>query len=155
MSTRRHPSQGILDRYRQVKPKFLFVETEVFYASKRIDLLHKVAEVIKDLSNHGLERGILLPSRISGQGLTIPDMSKRLVWLILGSHPQLNQIESSTLADFLSTGDDRPLTFAQLPFGQPLFILYSSGTSGKPKCIVHCAGVWFCAVHEEYYSISP
>ena len=66
------------------------METEAFYAGKKIDLLLKVAEVIKDLSNNGLERGILLPSRISGRELTIPDMSKRLVWLILGSCPQLN-----------------------------------------------------------------
>jgi acetoacetyl-CoA synthetase len=48
---------------------------------------------------------------------------------------------SSTLAEFLKTGDNRPLEFEQLPVGQPLYILYSSGTSGKPKCIVHSAGV--------------
>jgi len=48
---------------------------------------------------------------------------------------------SSTLAEFLETGDSRPLEFEQLPVGQPLYILYSSGTSGKPKCIVHSAGV--------------
>jgi acyl-coenzyme A synthetase/AMP-(fatty) acid ligase len=46
-----------------------------------------------------------------------------------------------TLAEFLKTGDNRPLEFEQLPVGQPLYILYSSGTSGKPKCIVHSAGV--------------
>lgn len=58
------------------------------------------------------------------------------------------------MADFLNTGDNRPLTFAQLPFGQPLFILYSSGTSGKPKCILHCAGVRICTVLEGLYSVS-
>jgi len=48
---------------------------------------------------------------------------------------------SVALSQFLDTGDARELVFEQLPFSQPLFILYSSGTSGKPKCIVHSAGV--------------
>lgn len=48
---------------------------------------------------------------------------------------------SIDLATFLASGDGRELTFEQLPFDHPLFILYSSGTSGPPKCIVHSAGV--------------
>lgn len=48
---------------------------------------------------------------------------------------------SMSLSDFLATGDGRELKFEQLPFAHPLFILYSSGTSGPPKCIVHTAGV--------------
>lgn len=48
---------------------------------------------------------------------------------------------SVSLERFLQAADDGLLLFEQLPFSQPLFILYSSGTSGKPKCIVHSAGV--------------
>ncbi|KAF9478796.1 acetoacetyl-CoA synthetase [Pholiota conissans] len=116
-------TQGILDRYCQIQPKFVFAETEVLYASRRVDLLPKVAEIVRDLSNQGLKTAILFPSRVSGKELTIADMSKSL-----------------TLSAFLKTGDNRPLEFEQLPFSQPLYILYSSGTSGKPKCIVHSAG---------------
>ena len=46
-----------------------------------------------------------------------------------------------TWDEFVSSGDGRPLSFEQLPFNHPLYILYSSGTSGPPKCIVHSAGV--------------
>ncbi|KAF4620739.1 hypothetical protein D9613_000498 [Agrocybe pediades] len=115
--------KGILDRYRQIQPKFVFAETETQYAGKTINHLAKVSEVVQDLSSQGLERAILLPSRISGKELEISNMSKGM-----------------TLSQFLKTADERPLVFEQLPANQPLYILYSSGTSGKPKCIVHSAG---------------
>lgn len=135
-------NQGILDRYRQIRPKFVFAETEIFYAGKAVDLLPKVAEVVHDLAIQGLQRAILLPSRVSGREMLISDMSRRYV--ILNYFRMLFLLMnalSATLAEFLRTGDNRPLEFEQLPFGQPLYILYSSGTSGKPKCIVHSAGV--------------
>ena len=56
----------------------------------------------------------------------------------------LTVLNSLTIDAFLtssSAAENYPLTFEQLPFDHPLYILYSSGTSGPPKCIVHAAGV--------------
>lgn len=69
-----------MDRYRQIRPKFVFAETEVLYAGKMVNLLPKIGDVVKDLSNAGLQLAILLPSRISGRELLIQDMSSR--WII-------------------------------------------------------------------------
>ncbi|KAJ7680753.1 hypothetical protein DFH06DRAFT_1164098 [Mycena polygramma] len=113
-------TQGILDRYRQIQPKFFFAETEVTYAGKVIDLVPKMSEVFRDLRKHGLQHAITLPSLVSGKEISIPN--------------------SSLLSKFLAKDDGHELIFEQLPFNQPLFILYSSGTSGPPKCIVHSAG---------------
>lgn len=115
-------TQGILDRYRQIRPKFVFAETEVVYSGKTINLLGKVSEVIRDLLDKGLQQAVLLPSAKTGQdtGHNIP--------------------QSINLSAFLDTGDNRELRFEQLPFDHPVFILYSSGTTGKPKCIVHSGG---------------
>jgi hypothetical protein len=57
----------------------VFAETEVLYAGKTVNLLAKIGDVVKDLSNAGLQLAILLPSRISGGELLIPDMSKRCI----------------------------------------------------------------------------
>ncbi|KZT10799.1 acetoacetate-CoA ligase [Laetiporus sulphureus 93-53] len=119
-------TQGILDRYRQIQPKIVFSETEVTWAGKPIDLMPKVLEIAQALQSHGLQRVVLLPSARTGQEVT-------------ASH--MNRVPGSTsLSAFLSAGGNLELVFEQLPFNHPLYILYSSGTSGPPKCIVHTAG---------------
>lgn len=132
-----------MDRYRQIRPKILFCDIEAPYTGKKINVLPKVVEVIRDLSKHGLEMAVLLPSSITGveaMGVDHP-MTYVGFYALFGvfRDPAL----SVSLSKFLKKADNRPLTFTQLPFNHPAFILYSSGTSGKPKCIVHSAGVCF------------
>lgn len=105
-----------------------------------------------DLSGKGLHKVILLPS--SKTGLEIPDSE-------LGGIPNSYApachgrficiltsilVTSVNLSRFLANGDGQPLTFEQVPFNHPVYILYSSGTSGPPKCIVHGGGVSRCEV---------
>ncbi|KAI9457898.1 hypothetical protein F5148DRAFT_1221811 [Russula earlei] len=118
--------KGILDRYRQVLPKFFFAETEAMYAGKIIDVLPNVTEVAQDLSSKGLEHVILLPGIKSGLEPS-PEVVRSIVL-------------SKTLSAFLASDNGRHLVFEQLPFSHPLYILYSSGTTGPPKCIVHSGG---------------
>ncbi|KAH9948960.1 hypothetical protein B0H21DRAFT_196575 [Amylocystis lapponica] len=116
-------TQGILDRYQQIQPKFIFSETEIVYAGKTIDMLPKIADVAKDLVSRGLQKVVLLPSVKDSRDISAPHIAN-----------------SSSLSEFIATGDGRELVFEQLPFNHPIYILYSSGTSGPPKCIVHSAG---------------
>jgi acetoacetyl-CoA synthetase len=59
----------VLDRYRQIKPKFIFTETEVLYAGKRIPLVQKAHEIVEGLLDFGVEHVVLLPSAISGEDI--------------------------------------------------------------------------------------
>lgn len=78
--------QGILDRYSQIQPKFVFAETEVSYSGKLVDLLPKARQVVTELRNHGLQQAILLPSRLSGRELALVDVPERFASLLLTIH---------------------------------------------------------------------
>ncbi|KAK7462267.1 hypothetical protein VKT23_007868 [Stygiomarasmius scandens] len=117
-------ARGILDRYRQIKPKLVFCETEVQYAGRVLNVESKVKSIIQELFQHcGLEKAVFLPSAVSGKETDLGRIGNAM-----------------TLKQFLASGDGRDLVFEQLPFDHPLCILYSSGTSGPPKCILHTAG---------------
>jgi acetoacetyl-CoA synthetase len=113
--------QGVLDRFSQVSPKLLFVADGYYYNGKTFDSLAKVREIVAGLPS--LKKTIVARyTRREGHEVeTIPHG----VMLRTFVNPYRWQTE---------------IEFAQLPFNHPLYILYSSGTTGVPKCIVHGAG---------------
>jgi acetoacetyl-CoA synthetase len=116
--------QGVLDRFGQIEPKLLFTCDGYWYNGKVIDCLGKVAEIAARLPS--LERVIVVPYAGNAAGSSGDIATVR---------------HGVSLADFLAPhADERGIRFEQLPFDHPLYIMYSSGTTGVPKCIVHCAG---------------
>ncbi len=112
-------AKGVIDRFGQIRPKVLFACDGYRYAGKRIDLRDRVREVVESL-----------PDLVAVIG--VPWLEKRPDW---SGVPQAIEWDR-----FAERGAGEPLRFERLPFDQPLYILYSSGTTGLPKCIVHSAG---------------
>jgi acetoacetyl-CoA synthetase len=108
--------QGVVDRFKQIEPKVLITSDHYFYNGKKINILEKVDEILKQ----------------------IPSIKKTLVY-------SYNKDEEPNCKEF--TNFDKVLsqskldeTFERFEFNHPIYILYSSGTTGKPKCITHGTG---------------
>ena len=116
-------AQGLLDRFGQVKPKVLVACDGYFYAGKTVDVRDKLAQAVPQLSD--LQAVLVVPyvADALGTPLDLSAVPKAQTW-------------GSALGPY-AAGD---VHYAQLPFDHPLYILYSSGTTGVPKCIVHRAG---------------
>ncbi len=109
--------QGVLDRFGQVKPKVLFAADGYYYAGKTIDSIGPIAGVLESLPS--VERVVLVPYvREPGSDARLPGAVPFAGYGERGASP----------------------AFERLPFDHPLYVLYSSGTTGVPKCIVHGAG---------------
>ncbi|NP_001306769.1 acetoacetyl-CoA synthetase isoform 3 [Homo sapiens] len=115
---------GVLDRFSQIQPKLIFSVEAVVYNGKEHNHMEKLQQVVKGLPD--LKKVVVIPYVSSRENI---DLSK---------------IPNSVfLDDFLATGTSEQapqLEFEQLPFSHPLFIMFSSGTTGAPKCMVHSAG---------------
>jgi len=108
-------AQGILDRFDQIAPTLLFAVDGYFYNGKLNDIRDKVADIRAALPS--VRELVVIPFADCGP--------------VRGGTP---------LADFERAPSTPDIDYVRLPFNHPLYILYSSGTTGKPKCIVHGAG---------------
>jgi acetoacetyl-CoA synthetase len=110
---------GVLDRFGQIRPRVLFCADGYRYSGRDIDSLERVGEIADRIGD--IERIVVIP--YLNEALDISRIRGAVRW-----------------EDFAGGGNDAPLRFEQLPFDHPVYIMYSSGTTGLPKCMVHGAG---------------
>ena len=111
--------QGVLDRFGQTEPVVLFTADGYFYNGKSHDSLGRVKEIAGELSS--LRKVVVMP--------------------LVDDDPEVHNIlGAETLEDFIEDFEPKDIEFEMMPFNHPVYIMYSSGTTGKPKCIVHGAG---------------
>ena len=112
-------ARGVLDRFGQIRPRVLIAADGYRYASREIDCLERLREVRDAID--GIEHVVVVPYRSAAPA--IDGIRDAVLWNeFIGGH-----------------ADARP-RYEPLPFDQPLCIMYSSGTTGLPKCMVHGAG---------------
>ncbi|PLX40949.1 MAG: acetoacetate--CoA ligase [Deltaproteobacteria bacterium] len=110
--------KGVMDRFGQIQPKVLISCDGYFFKGKALDSLGRVKEVVTSIDS--IERVLIVP--------------------FASERPEISDIDKAALWSDALSGEGGEIEFAQLPFDHPLYIMYSSGTTGVPKCIVHGAG---------------
>jgi acetoacetyl-CoA synthetase len=109
---------GVIDRFGQVKPKVLFTSDSYSYNGKKHDCRDRVSRVVANISS----------------------IERTIVFSFLGDSADVSDIPNAIVMDEFLDLQATEVHFHRVPFQHPLVIMYSSGTTGKPKCIVHCVG---------------
>ncbi len=110
---------SVLDRFGQIEPKILFAVDGYFYKGKTFNVLTNVEKIVRG----------------------IPSLKKIIIFNYIEEKPDISNIPNSILYnDFLSQEIQPEIRFEHFPFEHPVYIMFSSGTTGKPKCMVQGAG---------------
>ena len=128
---------GVMDRFGQIKPKLLFGCNGYYYNGKTIDSTATLQQICAKIDS--IEQLVVVP--------VIEQLAD------LSAHGK-----AVLFNDFLITHNTPELVFEQLPFNHPLYIMYSSGTTGVPKCIVHGAGgtlIQHLKEHQLHVNLKP
>lgn len=112
--------RGVLDRFGQIEPKVFVTVDGYWYAGKRIDIAAKLKPIVDQLTS--VERTVVVP------------------YLGAAEEVAAGLRDAVSLEAFLEGHEPGRLMFRRVAFDHPLYVMFSSGTTGVPKCIVHCAG---------------
>ena len=130
--------RGILDRFGQIEPGILIVCDGYYYNGKTFDITDKIAEVVKGLPTL---KKVIVVNYTGNAAATVAKLPNAV-----------------TFDDFIDAYSPAPIDYVMLPFDHPLYILFSSGTTGVPKCIVHRTGgvlLKHMAEHQLHCGINP
>jgi len=110
--------KGVLDRFGQTQPKVLFTADGYFFKGKPMDSIERIAGIVKEL----------------------PSIEKIVVIPYVEAQPDIKSLPNAVMYDDFKDPDSSDIDFVQMDFDDPLYIMYSSGTTGLPKCMVQSVG---------------